>query len=46
VEYCETVADLRRQEWRISAVFWERIRYGAAAVLFIASVALLLAMPD
>jgi hypothetical protein len=37
---------MRRQEWRISTLVWERIRYAAAGLLFIASIALLLAMPD
>jgi len=46
VEYCESVTDLRRQEWRISTVYWESVRYAAAGLLFIASIALLLAMPD
>jgi hypothetical protein len=46
VEYCESVTVVRRQEWRISTVVWERIKYAAAGLLFIASMALLLAMPD
>jgi hypothetical protein len=46
VEYYESAARVRRKQWRICPVVWEGIKYGAAGVLFIASIALLLAMPD
>jgi hypothetical protein len=46
VEYYESVTDLRRQEWRISTVLWAGTKYAAAGLLFIASIAFLLAMPD
>jgi len=46
VEYYKSAAGLRRKERRISPFVRESIKYAAAGVLFIASIALLLNMPD
>ena len=46
VEYYKSAAGLPRKRWRISPFVREGIKYGAAGVLFIASIALLLNMPD
>jgi hypothetical protein len=46
VQYYEPAAGARRKQWRISPVFWEGIKYGAAGALFAASVTLLLALQD
>jgi hypothetical protein len=46
VEQYESAAGVRRNPWRITPFAREGIRYTAAWLFFIASIALLLAMPD
>jgi hypothetical protein len=46
VEYYESAAGVRRKPWRISPFVRQGIGYATAGVLFVASIALLLAMPD